>query len=101
MFNKKYKKRIEELEEIIIKKEVVIKTQKIEIQSLNAMVANLERNNISFSHKLEEKDKKIEHLNTKIMDLEACFKPLETNCEEVVEKPKKTPKKTSKTTKKA
>ena len=66
MFNKKYKQRIEELEEIISKKENVMKAQAFEIQRLKTESASLGRNNISLSYNLETKDREIERLNTKI-----------------------------------
>ena len=80
MFNKKYKTRISELEEIIIKKNEIIKKQTIEIACQKNDIYELETTISKMRKDSEQLTKMIEEKNAEL-------KKLKTN--------KKTPKKTS------
>lgn len=114
MFNKKKNRIIEleclvnDLKQIIEKRDKTIEVQTIEIKKekevSNSFAKTIEVQAVELEEIKKEKIKLIkeaEKQKDKIKELEACFKPQETMCEEEPVKPTKMPKKTSKATKKA
>lgn len=105
MFNKK-KKRIMELEgqlQVLRKENCALCLDVDNLQNLLEKIreknVELTKVNKGFTQTIEKQAVEIDKANKKIKELEDCFKPQVTMCEEIPSKPEKVAKKATKTAK--
>lgn len=105
MFNKK-KKRIIELESQLEKIRKENCTLYLDIDNLQNLLEKTREKNIeltkvnnAFAQIIDKQAFELENANKKIKELEDCFKPQVTMCEETPSKPEKVAKKATKTAK--